>query len=951
MNNNTIKGLFYKVDTNEIKQYAQELNTLEYFLEFKLVTTLNHVKSEILNNTWNMVLLDGTVEQNDMEEILDFIHDTNRNISILVLSKSINKPLLEFVLQKPKMDIVRKDNLNQLAYSIINNFEKTQTLNQNEFAKKELIRLQKTQSEHDHFLNQVIESTSNPIFYKGTEGRYFGCNTAFANFIGLPKNEIIGKTVFEIAPKEFARKYHKMDQEFFENPVTQQYEYKVANMQGEIMDVVFYKSAIRDDNGNVVGLLGHMFDISDRKKLETDLKREKELAQKILDTSDEMFVSMDLHGNITSVNKKTCDVFRCGKQHLIGKNWFSDIIPKDEVEVSKESFKEIISKSANHRESVHRKIITFDKQEKQVSWKIGQIADAEGNISGVLISGREMHGQDITHKLEMSEKRYQLLIENMQEGIGIADLNENVVFSNAAFDKIFGFEPGEMVGKNLKDFIIEEEMEKVFKETGKRKSNLKSVYKLAIKRKDSKQRVINVSSVPWKDNKDQIIGAIGMVTDITTHDYFTKRLESKVKIEQSIVKISSQFISTENFDDKLNFALKELHTIIEAERYGMLIVKDNSITLNAEQHFSGSTNMGVEFQPIEYKKFQFALKMLESLDFIFIDDITKLPEEAKTEKEIFTQHRIFNFLGIPFYSQSKLAGILAISNIYNVNEWTIEDLSLLRTVADVIGHAYHRKIAEDKAQSLKYDLITKNKELEQVVYVTSHDIRSPVVNILGFSDEMIKALNKLTNKVFDEANTIQNRGDIEYLINKDIPQILNFIKISGQKIDKLLLALLKLSRLGRAAINKANVNMNELMSSLLSTFEYKVKELDIEIQTENLHNCYTDEVQINQVFSNIIDNAIKYRSPQRKAVIKISSQQNNNKITYCIEDNGIGIPESELDKIFDVFYRIDPENQEGEGMGLALIKKTIERLDGDISVGSVQGEGTKFYISLEKQKA
>lgn len=950
MTDNKIKALFYNVSVSKSELYTKELGSLDYIPEFKIVETLNVLKSEILNNVWNIILFDGTTGTNDIEEISDFINETERNSRIIIMSDNIDLQLIKLALHDSKIDLVAKSNKDHVVFGIINNFEKTKTYSQTEFAQKELIRLQKTQSEHDHFLNQVIESTTNPIFYKGTEGRYYGCNTAFADFIGIPKEEIIGKTVFDVAPKQLAQKYYEMDQEFFKNPVTQSYEYKVANVKGEEMHVVFYKSAIRDDDGNVVGLLGHMFDITDRKKLETELKKEKEIARFILDTSDTIYITLDLEGKVTSVNRKACEVLDLNRDQIIGKNWIKHFIPKEYQDHVQDLFNDIIHGDADLNNTEHGKVITATKNVKEIVWKNSLIKDNNGKVTGALSSGREIIQEEhLAKELELSENKYKTLIENMHEGLGIVDLDEKIIFSNPAFDRIFGLEPGEMLGKDIREFISKEDLDKIQQETNLRKTGQKSQYKVTIVRNDGKQRVINVSSVPWKNEKNEIVGALGMVMDVTTEDYFNKKLEEKVEIEQSIIKISSQFISVENFDDKLNSTLRELYNIIEAERYGLLVVNNNKIALTSEQHYFESAKVDSNFKDIDYEEFGYALKMLESLGFILFDDVNKLPDEAKTEKEIFNKHNIFNFLGIPFYSGSKLAGLLAISNIYDVNEWTIEGLAMLRTVADIIGHAYNRKMAEDKAQKLKLDLVTKNKELEQVVYVTSHDIRSPVINILGFSDEMIKALSKLTNKVFDNANTIHNKEEIEYLVNKDIPQIMNFIKVSGQKIDKLLLALLKLSRLGRAAIHKVNVDMNELMNSLLSTFEYRIKEHDVDIQIEPLMNCYTDEVQINQVFSNIIDNSIKYRSHDRKPMIKISSRENTENITYCIEDNGIGISENELDKIFDVFYRINPENQDGEGMGLSLIKKTVERLGGDISVGSTEGEGTKFYISLEKQ--
>ena len=266
--------------------------------------------------------------------------------------------------------------------------------------------------------------------------------------------------------------------------------------------------------------------------------------------------------------------------------------------------------------------------------------------------------------------------------------------------------------------------------------------------------------------------------------------------------------------------------------------------------------------------------------------------------------------------------------------------------------------ADERAEEMYIRLMAKSEELENVVYITSHDIRSPVVNILGFSDEMIKALGKLSAKIFDETNTIHNKDEIEYLLNKDIPQIQNFVRLSGKKIDTLLLALLNLSRLGRVEINKANVNMNKVITNVVSGFEGIITQENININIADIPECFTDETIINQIFTHIIDNAIKFRNKEEESYINISAKQNGESITYCVCDNGIGISETDIEKIFDVFFRVNPEIGEGEGIGLSLVKKAVERLDGKVVVKcSQEGSNTKreelntqVFITIEKQR-
>ncbi len=130
-------------------------------------------------------------------------------------------------------------------------------------------------SEHQQdLLHTLMETIPAPLFYKDNQGRYTGCNAAFAQYLGKPKDAIIGKTVFEIAPRDIATGYHQKDLELFENPGTQHYTWQVVRANGEVRDVVFDKATILDDDCGVVGLIGIITDITDMVRA----KREAESA-------------------------------------------------------------------------------------------------------------------------------------------------------------------------------------------------------------------------------------------------------------------------------------------------------------------------------------------------------------------------------------------------------------------------------------------------------------------------------------------------------------------------------------------------------------------------------------------------------------------------------------------------------------------------------------------------
>jgi signal transduction histidine kinase len=254
--------------------------------------------------------------------------------------------------------------------------------------------------------------------------------------------------------------------------------------------------------------------------------------------------------------------------------------------------------------------------------------------------------------------------------------------------------------------------------------------------------------------------------------------------------------------------------------------------------------------------------------------------------------------------------------------------------------------SEVKREQLLEKLQEKTKELEQIVYIASHDLRSPLVNIQGFTKELEHSI--------EEMREITNNGEVPQPVKEklavymeeDIPESLNFVLAGTAKIDSLLSGLLRLSRLGRAALEIQNINMNELLKDISNALEFTLKNSRINLEVALLPNCQGDKTQINQVFSNLIYNAIKYHNPERPCHIRITGKIENDQTIFCVEDNGIGIAEEHQEKIFEIFQRVNPVNSTGEGLGLSIVKKILDRHSGKVWVESEIGEGSKFFVSL-----
>ncbi len=251
---------------------------------------------------------------------------------------------------------------------------------------------------------------------------------------------------------------------------------------------------------------------------------------------------------------------------------------------------------------------------------------------------------------------------------------------------------------------------------------------------------------------------------------------------------------------------------------------------------------------------------------------------------------------------------------------------------------------------MKEDLFAKNRELEKYLYIASHDLRSPLVNIQGFSTR----LKKQTTMIREYLNLNEFGGDarahIEDVLSLDIPRSLDFIFTNVSKMDKLISGLLQISRTGRIALNVRRLDMNTLIKNILDSLAFESDQARSVVTVGNLEPCFGDEQLLNQLFSNIIGNAFKYRDPVRPLHIEIACKPGKRRNLYSIRDTGLGIDMRHQERIWDVFYRADWVNgPPGDGIGLSLVKRIAEKHKGRVSLESTKGEGSVFVVELSSK--
>jgi signal transduction histidine kinase len=252
------------------------------------------------------------------------------------------------------------------------------------------------------------------------------------------------------------------------------------------------------------------------------------------------------------------------------------------------------------------------------------------------------------------------------------------------------------------------------------------------------------------------------------------------------------------------------------------------------------------------------------------------------------------------------------------------------------------------------DLREANNEIQRFAYIVSHDLRSPLVNIMGFTSELEQLRNDIFRRIATLASPPPGGADNAEIVlagddrqlSQDFSEALEFIKSSIAKMDRLITAILNLTREGRREFEPVPIDTRELIEAIVTTMAHQAAEADVGIRIEPLPNLVSDRLALEQIFSNLIDNALKYLKPGVPGTITVRGRNKLGFAIFEVADNGRGIDPKDHQRIFDLFRRAGAQDKPGQGIGLAHVRALVRRLGGTMSVSSELHNGSTFTITL-----
>lgn len=280
------------------------------------------------------------------------------------------------------------------------------------------------------------------------------------------------------------------------------------------------------------------------------------------------------------------------------------------------------------------------------------------------------------------------------------------------------------------------------------------------------------------------------------------------------------------------------------------------------------------------------------------------------------------------------------------------------------------RVAEQNQAALKVSLQARAAELagvnetlrqetqdnEMFIYSVSHDLRSPLVNMQGFSKELQVSCDELRATVVEARLPEDEYKRLAHVLDGDVQESLRFVRSSVTRAAAIIEALLRISRAGRLEYQWQRVSVGRAVARAVDTLQKHIDERRAVVVVRELPTAWGDPSAIEQVFSQLLSNAINFLDPSRPGRIEIGAldgQQDDGAQaaaprtrTYFVRDNGLGIPAAYMSKVFRAFQRLHGDVAQGEGVGLALVRRTVERHGGRVWVESAEGAGSTFFVTL-----
>lgn len=720
-------------------------------------------------------------------------------------------------------------------------------------------------------------------------------------------------------------------------------EYRMLTRFGRVVWVCDEAGFTKDADGRPTSLIGVLVDITRRKNLETERERlitmqtatraeavsARTMAHTVLERVSDAFVALDSDWRYTYVNEKAAQTFSRSPEDLVGKHIWTEF-PEG---IGQPFYK------AYYRAMAEQKPVLIEEHYPPYDrWFENRIYPSEDGLT--------IYFHDITDQkraeiaLRESEERFRRALDNIPDVVVIYDRDLRIRFINAATRRITGRAESDFIGKRDSEILPPQVYEPYL-------PTLKSAFETGtvqiiethLTLPGTGTYDLRITCVPLLDDEGKVREVLGI-----THD-FTERKRADEQIQKQIEMLTA-----------LNQGARQLVESLDLAQVAMQVAKSCVDDFGARLAWigraepGGSVSLLTHYPPgIEYPH-QIVVRWDDSPHGagptgraircgapVVLDDIstnqTYTPWRDAALAEGFTTSASF-----PLISRQRPFGIL---NLYSDEPGFFDDarqeffqtyahqaaaaLENARLFEELQGEAarLEARVAERTAQ-----LGETNAELEAFASSVAHDLRAPLRAMHGLSQALLEDYGKHLDET--------GREYARRVVN------------AAQRMDLLIRDLLAYSRLSREGLERTPISLGAVVASVLAEMESELRERTAIIDCAELtHTVLAHRATIESIITNLISNAVKFVEPGVASEVRLRAEEREGFVRLWVEDNGIGIDPRHQSQIFRVFERLHGiETYPGTGIGLAIVRKGVERLGGQCGVESALGKGSRFWIEL-----
>jgi PAS domain S-box-containing protein len=530
--------------------------------------------------------------------------------------------------------------------------------------------------------------------------------------------------------------------------------------------------------------------------------------------------------------------------------------------------------------------------------------------------------------LQKSRERFQFLSEVANEGIAIHE-NGIILEGNSALGRIFGYEPNELLGMKTLNLVMPVSRRLMRQHLI---SGEEGPYLALAKRKNGSVIYIEVQgSLAYYEGQEV---RVTVIRDITARKIIEEKLENFSNQLQTAAELVKELNAILDLDELLRETVSLLQSRFALYHVHIYLIFDTKKENEGKRLVMHSTS--ALFSNDKSKGNVIALNQTRSLvaraarerDVIVVNDVytdpTFLPSPHLPE--------IRSEMAVPLMTASRLLGVLELQD-NRPNRFTEGELDIFNTLAAQIAISLENAQLFDEINKAAEKLRDMDRLKSDFLANMSHELRTPLNSILGYSEIMLMGINGPLNDA--------SREDIEA------------IRSSGYHLLRLINDILDLAKIeaGRMALAIEDIDINGILQDIYVQHSALVRDKEVELVLDselNLPNIFADPLRVRQILTNLVSNAIKF-TDEGKVYLRASCDGEGEWLSLEVEDEGIGIEQSDIDKIFEEFRQVDgslTRRAEGTGLGLAITLRLVQMHGGLINVESEFGKGSTFTVKL-----